>query len=122
MGLPGTLRAEPAGGLTIGDVAKMKPHERIKYVHHEASRRVLEIGMRHGDTVLRCLDDEIVEIVPKDGGGYIVPRGLKAAIHYIHIANNNGDASGPAAARIAGLVDKLATRLCGVPPVPRKSS
>ena len=107
--------AEPGDGVTIGDVAAMEPHKAIKYVHNEASLHGLEIGMAEGDAVLNCLKQEFVSITTSADGSVVLPRGLKAAIRYIHIENNNGGAALRAAEEIAGLVDIVAARFCGVP-------
>ena len=108
------VQAASGEGLTIGDVANMAPHERIKYIHNEASRRGLELGVRYGDAVLNCLEKEFVDIKPEGNGNHIVPRGLKAAIRDIHLANNNGYKNAPAAERISGMVDLVAARVCKV--------
>lgn len=112
--LPGTGKAQPGDGVTIGDVADMKPRKAIKYIHNEASRRVLEIGKMQGDTVLRCLSPEFVGIEKGTDGNHVFPRGLKAAIRLVHRANNNGNEAEPAAEAIGGMVDLVAERVCGV--------
>jgi len=93
----------------------MEPRKAISYVYREASRRVLEVGKAHGDAVLRCLDDEFVEITEVGDGTHNMPRGLTAAVQLIHRHNNNGGAARPAADQIVSLVDLVAQRVCGAP-------
>lgn len=109
-----SVNAASGDGVTIGDVAAMEPRKAIAYIHNEASRRGLELGIKHGDTVLRCLQKEFVTIKPKGDGDHIFPRGLKAAIRYVHRANNNGYESEWAGQAISEIVDMAAERFCGV--------
>jgi hypothetical protein len=106
--------AEPEDGVSIGELAAMEPHEAIKYIHHEASMRVLTIGKAQGDRVLRCLDDAFVEFKANTDGSHTLPRGLQAAIQLIHRHNNNGGENLAAAAQIREIVDLVAQRACGV--------
>lgn len=101
--------------LTIGDVAAMEPQEAIKYVHHEASKRGLELGIKHGDAVLNCIKAEFVGVKKDQNGDYVIPRGLKAAIRLVHVEDNNGGSSLSAAPRISSFVDYVAGQVCGVP-------
>ncbi len=94
----------------------MEPRERISYVYREASRRGLEVGIAHGDTVLECLQREFVEITRKGDGNHIFPRGLKAAIQLVHRHNQNGGASRLAVEQINQFVDLVAQRVCGMKP------
>lgn len=113
--LAGAAVAEPGDGVTVGDVAAMEPRKAISYIYREASQRVLEVGKLHGDAVLRCLDDEFVEITEAGDGTHNMPRGLIGAVKLIHRHNNNGGEARPAADQIVSLVDLVAERVCGAP-------
>ena len=110
----GGAQAGLGDGVTIGDVAKMEPRKAIKYIYREASRRALELSQKHGDAVSQCLRREVVRIETKADGNHVFPRGLKAAIRYIHLENNTGGDSDPAANRINEMIDLVASQLCGV--------
>ncbi len=112
---PGTANAGQGDGVTIGDVAAMEPHKAIKYVHHEASKRGLELGRKYGDTVLNCLKAEFVTLKPDGNGSHILPRGLTAAIRLVHRHNNNGGSSLSAVDQIREIVDLVGHHACGLP-------
>ncbi len=107
-------RADIDDGVTIHEVANLEPQKAISYIYKEASRRALELSQLHGDAVSRCLRREVVRIETKADGNHVFPRGLKAAIQDIHVANINGHQTAPAAKRINGMIDLIAERVCGV--------
>lgn len=111
----GLSTAQAKDGLTIGEVAKMKPRKAIAFIHNEAFLRGLDIGVLHGDAALKCIEREFVEIVPKGDGNHIFPRGLKAAIKLVHRHNNNGGAQRNAREQIWSFVDLVAQKICRVP-------
>ncbi len=103
-----------AKDLTIGDVAAMEPRKALQYIYKTASPHVLELGKLHGGDLLRCLDDEFVEIKPTGDGNHIFPRGLKAAIKLVHRHNNNGGSHLSALEQINEIVDLVAQHACGL--------
>ena len=102
--------------LTIGEVAAMPAHDGLAFVVDVTARRGLVLGLQHGDDVLACLGKEFRGIKQQPDGSYVYPRGLEAAIRYLHIANNNGDEHLPAAEHIGAIVDLVGERVCNLPP------
>jgi len=106
--------ANPGDGVVIADVAAMEPHEALKYIHHEASMRGLQIGAAKGNDVLECLSHEFIEIKQNDDDEVVIPRGIKAIIQLVHRHNNNGGSELLASDQIREIVDLVAQQACGV--------
>ena len=102
--------------LTIAEVANMAANKQLGYVHSVASRRGLELGIKHGDEVLKCLGGEFHGAKKNPDGSFFIPRGMEAAIQLIHRHNNNGGESRLAAKHINHFVDLVAEHACGVKP------
>lgn len=99
--------------LTIGEVAAMTTGQRVIFVHDAASRRALELGLKHGGKVLECLGTEFRNY-KITGKNLDLPRGMQAALRLIHRHNNNGGADRNASQQINHIVDLIAERACGV--------
>ena len=100
--------------LTIADVAKLPANKQLGYILDVASRRGLELGIKHGDRVLNCLKAEFIGARKNDDGSMFIPRGMKAATQLIHRHNNNGGENRLAAKQIIHFVDLVAERACHV--------